>query len=155
LCDLVAIVSHGEKKVSSEGGHRLAATSPLNRGRVEHVKTLLPVVQRAIAGRNLALLGEAIEWDALAMHAVMQTGRPSLLYWQAGTLEILQAVRQWREDKGMAAYFTIDAGPNVHVICEAQDAPTVQAHLARLPAVQNVLVSRPGPAPFALSNHLF
>jgi diphosphomevalonate decarboxylase len=155
LCDLVAIVSSAEKSVSSEGGHRIAATSPLNRARVAHVNTLLPTVQRAIADRNLAQLGDPLEWDALAMHAVMQTGTPSLLYWQPGTLEVLQAVRKWRAAEGLVAYFTIDAGPNVHVLCAAHDAPTLQARLAALPAVATVLISHPGSAPFALPDHLF
>jgi diphosphomevalonate decarboxylase len=155
LYDLVAIVSSAEKKVSSEGGHRIAATSPLNLARVEHVKTLLPVVQAAIAERDLAKLGDPVEWDALAMHAVMQTGTPSLLYWQPGTLEVLQAVRRWRVEDGIASYFTIDAGPNVHVLCLAEDAPTLQTRLSALPSVVDVLVSRPGPAPFAVTDHLF
>lgn len=155
LIDLVAIVSSGEKKVSSEGGHRIAATSPLNQARVAHAKSLLPVVQAAIAERDLAKLGDPVEWDALAMHAVMQTGTPSLLYWQPGTLEVLQAVRRWREEDGINAYFTIDAGPNVHVLCASQDAPVVQARLSALPYVVDTIVSRPGPAPFVLPDHLF
>ncbi len=155
LVDLVAIVSSAEKHVSSEGGHRIAATSPLNRARVAHVEELLPIVQRALATRDLALLGAAVEWDALAMHAVMQTGNPILLYWQPGTVEILHAVRHWRSEEGLAAYFTIDAGPNVHVLCDAHDASAVEARLSALPSVANVIVSRPGPAPFALADHLF
>jgi diphosphomevalonate decarboxylase len=155
LIDLVAIVNSSEKKVSSEGGHRIAATSPLNQARVDHVKNLLPIVQAAIAERDLAKLGDPVEWDALAMHAVMQTGTPSLLYWQPGTLEVLQAVRRWREEDGISAYFTIDAGPNVHVLCASQDAPVVQARLSALSSVVDILFSRPGPAPFALPDHLF
>lgn len=53
------------------------------------------------------------------------------------------------------AYFTIDAGPNVHVLCTAADASAVQARLEALPTVESVLVSRPGPAPYALDDHLF
>ena len=155
LYDLVAIVSSAEKKVSSAGGHRIATTSPLNQARVDHVKTLLPVVENAIAARDLAMLGDPVEWDALAMHAVMQTGTPSLLYWQPGTLEVMQAVRSWRSEEGIAAYFTIDAGPNVHVLCTEQDAPMVQSRLAALSTVVDVIVSRPGSAPFAVSDHLF
>jgi diphosphomevalonate decarboxylase len=155
LYDLVAIVSTAEKKVSSEGGHLLAATSPLNQARVAHVKELLPGVEDSIAQRDLNTLGDAVEWDALAMHAVMQTGTPSLIYWQPGTLEIIQAVRSWRAEEGLDAYFTIDAGPNVHVLCPAADAPAVQARLTALPSVSEVLVSRPGPAPYQLTAHLF
>jgi diphosphomevalonate decarboxylase len=85
----------------------------------------------------------------------MQTGTPSLLYWQPGTIEVLQAVRRWRGEDGLASYFTIDAGPNVHVLCLAEDVPTVHTRLSALSSVTEVLVSRPGPPPFALTDHLF
>ena len=155
LCDLVAVVSAAEKAVSSEGGHRMAATSPLNQGRVDHVNCLLPGVVTAIAERDLTTLGAVAEWDALAMHAVMMTGSPSLVYWQPGTLEVIQAVRRWRTQDGLPAYFTIDAGPNVHVLCHAADAALVESKLSDLPSVQRVIVSRPGPAPYSLADHLF
>jgi diphosphomevalonate decarboxylase len=155
LYDLVAVVSSEEKAVSSADGHKLAGRSPLNAGRVRFVQEVLPATRAAIAACDLHQLGPIIEQDALAMHAVMMTSNPSLLYWQPGTLEVIHAVRQWRERDGLAAYFTIDAGPNVHVICEAADAPTVEEALATLPAVQRVIVSRPGPAPQRLDEHLF
>jgi len=154
LYDLVAVVSSAEKAVSSEGGHGLAASSPLNRARVAWVNTVLPSVRQAIAARDLAHLGPIIEQDALAMHAVMMTSSPALFYWQPGTLEIIQALQQWRAD-GLNAYFTIDAGPNLHVLCEAADVATVEERLASLPTVQRVIVSRPGPGPQKLDDHLF
>lgn len=155
LYDLVAVVSGAEKAVSSEQGHRLAISSPLNSGRVASLPTALAEVRAALATRDLHRLGPVIEQDALAMHAVMMTSTPSLLYWQPGTLEIIQAVRHWREHDGLQAYFTIDAGPNVHVLCEANDVATVQTHLATLSSVQQIIVSCPGPAPILLSEHLF
>ncbi|MBX3061312.1 MAG: diphosphomevalonate decarboxylase, partial [Anaerolineae bacterium] len=155
LYDVVAVVSGAEKAVSSEQGHGLAATSPLNAGRVASVAQALADVRIAIAQRDLARLGPVIEQDALAMHAVMMTSQPPLFYWQPGTLEIIQAVRAWREQDGLQAYFTIDAGPNLHLLCEAHAVAAVQARLATLGSVQQVIVSRPGPAPFLLDKHLF
>ncbi|CAN5781633.1 diphosphomevalonate decarboxylase [soil metagenome] len=155
LYDIVAVVSGAAKHLSSEGGHKLAATSPLQNGRIGSLETALPSVRQALAARDLAQLGPILEQDALAMHAVMMTSRPSLLYWQPGTLEILQAVRQWRAEDGLAAYFTIDAGPNVHLMCEAQTVTEVQKRLQALPSVQSIIVSPPGPAPQQLDNHLF
>ena len=154
LYDLVAVVSGSEKAVSSEAGHRLAATSPLLSGRAASLATALPAVRQAIAQRDLACLGPVIEQDALAMHAVMMTGDPSLLYWQPGTLEVLHAVRRWRGE-GLPVYFTIDAGPNVHLICEEQDAASVEQLLKTLPSVQQIITSRPGSGPQAQSEHLF
>lgn len=155
LYDVVAIVSRGEKAVSSAGGHRLAATSPLNAARVAAVEGWLPQVQEAIVQRDLAQLGPLLELDALTMHAVMQTSTPSLLYWQPGTVQVLQAVRAWRENDGLAAYFTLDAGPNVHILCAAADAEAVHERLSDLSAVEEVLISRPGPGPQFLADHLY
>ncbi len=155
LYDVVAVVSGVEKAVSSEQGHGLAGSSPLNRGRVAGLDHALAEVRTALADRDLHRLGPVIEQDALAMHAVMMTSSPNLLYWQPGTLEIIHAIRQWREQEGLAAYFTIDAGPNIHVICEAATAPIVQSRLQTLSSVQQIIVSRPGPAPLVLREHLF
>jgi diphosphomevalonate decarboxylase len=155
LYDLVAVVNSGEKAVSSADGHKLAGASPLNQGRVAYVQQVLPETRAAIAACDLARLGPIIEQDALAMHAVMMTSTPSLFYWQPGTLAVMQAVRLWRERDGLTAYFTIDAGPNVHVLCAAADAPAVEEALATLPAVQRVIVSRPGAEPQFLNEHLF
>ena len=155
LRDVIAIVSAGAKRVSSSSGHRLAATSPLNAARTRRVGAWLETVRRAIAERNLSLLGPILELDALAMHGVMMTSAPSLLYWQPGTLEVLHAVRAWREEEGVPVYFTIDAGPNVHLICEADTAAEVERRVGALPAVRRVLTSGPGTGPQLLDGHLF
>lgn len=154
LYDLVAIVSSAEKSVSSADGHQLAGKSPLNDGRVAYVNSVLAETRSAIADCDLSRLGPIIERDALAMHGVMMTSEPNLFYWQPGTIEIIQAIQAWRQRDGLQAYFTIDAGPNVHVICAAADVAVVEEQLASLPAVQRVLVSRPGSGPQLLDEHL-
>lgn len=155
LQDIVAIVSAAEKAVSSESGHLLAVSSPFNMSRIDHIDALLTEVRSAIATRDIERLGVVIERDALAMHAVMMTSTPSLLYWQPGTLEVMQAVRQWREQDKLPVYFTIDAGPNVHLICESAYRATVVDRLRALKSVEQVLVSKPGPGPILLDSHLF
>lgn len=155
LRDVIAIVSAGAKRVSSSSGHRLAATSPFNAARTRRVGEWLKTVRRAIAERDFSLLGPILELDALAMHGVMMTSSPSLLYWQPGTLEVLQAVRAWREEEGVPVYFTIDAGPNVHLICEAESADEVERRVGALPAVGRVLASGVGRGPQLLDGHLF
>ncbi len=155
LRDVIAIVSAGAKRVSSSSGHRLAATSPLNAARTACVGAWLETVRRAIAERDISLLGPVLEADALAMHGVMMTSEPSLLYWQPGTLEVLHAARAWREEEGVPVYFTIDAGPNVHLICEADAAAEVERRVSALPAVRRVLTSGPGAGPELLDGHLF
>ena len=155
LHDIVAVVSSHAKKVSSARGHTMAASSPLNAGRIAYVNQVLPQVRDAISDRDLDTLGPILEQDAIAMHAVMMTGEPSLFYWQPGTLAVMQAVRQWREEEQLPVYFTMDAGPNVHLMCEEQDVEAICRRLAGMSEVERVISSGPGTAPQFLEQHLF
>jgi diphosphomevalonate decarboxylase len=154
LRDLVAIVAYQHKEVGSHEGHRLAPTSPCHAVRLAAVPDLLAAVRESIAQRNLAALGQAMEADALAMHGVMMTSRPSLLYWLPGTAAVLQAVRAWRAE-GLAVYFTLDAGPNVHCFCQATDANKVEARLKAILGVEAVITSGPGDGVRLVNYHLF
>jgi diphosphomevalonate decarboxylase len=145
LRDVVAIVSRAHKTVGSSRGHGLAVSSPLHTARVSAVPAMLAACKRALLARDLAAMGPILEQDALMMHAVMMTSRPPLYYWTPGTLEIVQAVQRWRGE-GLAVYFTIDAGPNVHLICAAGDAAVVERRARALPGVLDILVSGPGRA---------
>lgn len=143
LVDIVAVVSRHHKAVGSTGGHALAHTSPLNPARLTHVHTALARARSAILARDIETLGEVMELDALTMHAVMMTSRPSLLYWLPGTLAVMHAVRSWRRE-GIPVYFTIDAGPNVHVITLPTYAADVRHRLHALPDVQETIECRTG-----------
>ncbi len=143
LADLVAVISREHKSVGSTGGHRLATTSPLNVARLAHVHTALAQARSAILARDLEMLGDVLEQDALTMHAVMMTSQPSLLYWEPGTVAVMHAVRRWRQE-GIPAYFTIDAGPNVHIITEPAHVTALQDRLRELPFVQDVIVCYTG-----------
>jgi diphosphomevalonate decarboxylase len=107
------------------------------------VPRLLVECRRAILERDFEALAVLTELDCHLMHAVMMTSSPPLLYWQPATLSVMQAVRAWR-GQGLPACYTIDAGPNVHVICERGVADRVSARLREIPGVSHVLVAPPG-----------
>lgn len=143
LRDVIVIVSQTHKAVGSSGGHRLAPTSSLQSARLAGVEARLATCREALLARNLATMGRVIEEDAIIMHAVMMSSQPPLYYWEPATMDIIHATLQWR-DEGIPVYFTIDAGPNVHLICEATQADDIKARAAQLPGVQQVITSGPG-----------
>lgn len=143
LRDLVAVVGREHKQVGSQQGHTLAPTSPLHGARLEAVPGLLAAALDAVEGRDLDALGLVVEADALAMHGVMMTSQPSLFYWLPATVTVMRAVRAWRQE-GAEAFFTLDAGPNVHCLCAAAQAEELEGRLRRLPGVLDVLANRPG-----------
>jgi diphosphomevalonate decarboxylase len=154
LHDIVAIVSYQHKRVGSHEGHALAPSSPFYKARLAAVPEWLEIALSGIRERDLGLLGPAAEADALAMHAVMMTSRPSLLYWLPETVTVLQAVRTWRNE-GLEVYFTLDAGPNVHCFCHADAAADIEARLRNLAGILDVLVSGPGRGVRQVEWHLF
>jgi diphosphomevalonate decarboxylase len=155
LVDLVTVVSRARKPVSSAAGHRTAATSPLLEGRLQAVARLVPRAEEAIRSRDLAALGEAMEADALSMHAVIMTARPPVIYWEPETVAVIRKVRALREKEGLACFFTIDAGPNVHVITLPEQEETVARALESLAGVLEVLRCRCGPGAHLTEDHLF
>ena len=143
LADCIAIVSQAHKFTGSTEGHARAHTSPLQVARQAEVPRLLEECRRATLERDFEALAVLTELDCHLMHAVMMTSSPPLLYWQPATLSVMQAVRAWRT-RGLPTCYTIDAGPNVHVICEAGAAAQVSALLGEIPGVSQVLVAPPG-----------
>lgn len=156
LHDVVLVFSDEEKAVKSAEGHAFAKTSPLNLGRLTAVADMLPRLRAAIAARDLSAMGEIAEQDALLMHSVMMTSSPSLAYWKAETIEGIHAVRRWRAE-GLPCYFTIDAGPNLHVLVEGSRAPEVVRRARetfRLPP-ERIVDAGPGEGARLVPDHLF
>ena len=143
LADCVTIVSQGHKPVGSTEGHAIAYTSPIQAARVAGAPERIERCKRAILERDFDALAEVMELDSNLMHAVMMTSTPRLLYWQPATLTVMQAVAEWRQS-GLPACYTIDAGPNVHVICPGEWAVELAGRLRQIPGVQTVLTAHPG-----------
>jgi diphosphomevalonate decarboxylase len=143
LVDCIAIVSQGHKPVSSRDGHALARTSLLQSSRVADAPRRLAICREAILRRDFDALAEIAELDCNLMHAVMMTSTPRLIYWQPATLAVIQAVQEWRSD-GHPVFFTIDAGPNVHVFTLPEHVQHMVEQLSQLPGVERVLITHPG-----------
>jgi diphosphomevalonate decarboxylase len=144
LRDVIAIVSRVHKQVSSTEGHSLAPTSHLYQARLSSIADRLAKARVALLEKDLATLGPLIEEDTASMHAVMMTSRPPIYYWQPGSIQLIHQVQNWRAE-GLEVYFTLDAGPNVHLICQATDQPEVEKRLKDIEEVLEVIVSGPGP----------
>ena len=145
LVDCIALVSQEEKPISSSAGHSLAGTSLLQATRLADAPRRLNLCRKAILERDFKALADVVELDSNLMHAVMITSTPPLLYWQPATIEIMHAVQAWRKE-GLAVCYTIDAGPNVHVLCFADQEKNITERIRHLNGVNQVLTARPGGA---------
>lgn len=139
----IAVTSEQKKAASSTAGMELTRQhSPYYSAWVERSESTLHAMRDAIATRDFTRVGELSEASALAMHAVMISC--NLLYWNPATVALLHAVAEFRRS-GLECYATIDAGPQVKVLCQPSELSTLASKLQDVPGVLRVLRAAPGP----------
>ena len=142
---VAAVTSRAPKPVSSGDAMEISRrTSPFYSRWIEEQDMDLATARDAIAVRDFGKLASIAEHNCLKMHSVMWASRPPVVYWNAATLACLERVRELQA-QGAAAFFTIDAGPQVKVICLPEDETRVIDALSNTDGVETVLVSGIGP----------
>lgn len=142
---VVAIVGGGTPKEakSRDAMDHTARTSPFYRAWLDLVPKDLAGAEAALAAGDLEQLGVIAECNSLAMHASALAARPGVLYWQPPTIAVLTRVRGLRSC-GLAAWATMDAGPHVKVLTNAEDASTIAMQLRDIDGVTAVTISAAG-----------
>lgn len=153
---VIAVTSKKDKKVKSRAGMKHSvATSPYYQS---WAKDVVPkhteIIKKAIADKDFKTLGETAELNALDMHAVAIATTPPVIYWNAGTMDIIHAVMDWR-DEGMGCYFTIDGGPQVKVMCLDKDAEEIARRVREFENIEDVIITKPGSGARIVDDHLF
>ncbi len=124
---IVAVNAHGPKAMSSGEAMQLSAqTSPFYDRWVKSQDVDLAAARTAVLERDFSKLAEVSEHSCLKMHSVMWGSRPPVVYWNAATIACMESVRQMQCD-GLDVFFTVDAGPQVKVICLPEIADEVHS----------------------------
>jgi len=152
---VVAVTSKREKKVRSRMGMKASVeTSAFYKGWLDSVEEDLDSVRKGILKKDFREVGETAEHNCLKMHSIMLAAKPSILYWLPSTVEIMRNVHEWREN-GLECYFTIDAGPQVKLICLEKDIPAIQERLKSIKGVEDMIFTKPGQGAGVTEDHLF
>ncbi len=156
VVDIIAVVDSSEKKISSSAGHLNAWTSPLFSTRLAGIEEKIAQLTNAIQVDDFRTIGRIAEHDALEMHSVMMSQTPGCFYMTKKSQEIMAWVRQdLRQKNNLPAYFTLDAGPNVHVLCLEQDQKTILEKLRiKFPELKLVIADHKGEGPSLKSKDL-
>jgi len=126
LRDAVLIVSSVLKKVSSTAGHGFMNDHPFAEGRYRQARKHLNCMMLALQNGDEKTFIEVVEDEALTLHSLLMTSSPDGMLLQPNSLSIINAVRAFREKTGLMVCFTLDAGPNVHLLYREEDKETVQ-----------------------------
>ncbi len=114
--DTILLVSEAEKSVSSTAGHGLMDQQPYAAVRYEQATRrfgrLLDILRRGELDDFCTL----VEADALDLHALMMQSHPPYLLMEPATIAVIKAVQGFRQNTKLPVCFTLDAGPNVHLL---------------------------------------
>ena len=141
---VIGVASEAAKDTASTDGMRhTAASSPYFAPFVAAAPSDLRQALDAVRARDLEALGLVAERSALRMHASAMAADPAVVYLRGATVEGLHALRALRR-RGVAAFFTCDAGPHPKALTTVRDADAVAAALAAVPGVLRTIIAAPG-----------
>lgn len=139
------VVDDKRKDVSSTEGMRLVVeTSPYYEGWVSSSIEDLADIKVAIQEQDIVKTGEIAERSALKMHALNLSANPPFNYWSPDSIIAMRQVTALRE-QGYPAYITMDAGPNVKIICKASQIDEIYAILSDNYREDQLVKALPGP----------
>ena len=129
LRDAVLIVDDTEKKVSSSAGHELMQRHAYRDARITQAEDNLALMLQALKTGDEALFFRVLENEALGLHGLMMSSVPGYILIKPNTITIFDKIRDFREQHQVSLGFTMDAGPNIHLIYFSRDASQVRAFI--------------------------
>lgn len=145
LAMIFILVNDRPKIISSRlGMQQTVKTSSYFPIWVKEAEKDLIIAKNAIANQDFEALGKVSEANALKMHATTLACEPPFSYWSPDSLRAMDEVRTLRQ-QGFSCYFTMDAGPNVKVLCQKNDAPAILQELQKEFLPSQLIIANAGP----------
>ncbi|RLD50772.1 MAG: diphosphomevalonate decarboxylase [Bacteroidetes bacterium] len=116
LNDSILITSPEKKSVSSSQGHSLMNGHAYEEARYNQAQTNFHGLSEALKTGDEKKFITIVENEALSLHALMMASNPGFTLLNQNTWNIIHAIRKFRKKNNMMLAFTLDAGPNVHLI---------------------------------------
>ena len=112
----ILIVDNTTKDVGSSAGHALMNAHPYRENRIDQANENIKSILNSLRNGDWENFGEVLENEALSLHALMMSSYPSFTLLKPNSLKIIEKIRDYRKIQKLPLYFTIDAGPNIHLI---------------------------------------
>lgn len=116
LKDSVLIISAEEKTVSSRAGHDRMIEHAFAEARFVQAKKKFSLMVSALKSGDADEMGRILESEALSLHAMMMTSPNAYTLLRPNTLAAMEMIWAFRRETQLPLYFTLDAGPNLHLI---------------------------------------
>ncbi|MCG8336873.1 MAG: diphosphomevalonate decarboxylase [Proteobacteria bacterium] len=152
---IVCAISTEKKEISSgDAMNHVRDSSVFYKSWLESSKDLFRAGLLALKNRNLELLGSVMQRSYKQMVATMLGADPPILYWLPQSIELVHFCHSLRR-RGIGAWETMDAGPQVKILCLASELSAITSALANYLDENQIIVAKPGNAPILLRQSEF
>lgn len=114
--DSILIVNSGIKQVTSSQGHEIMESNPYKEIKFETGKLNAFKLINALKSGDEKLFRNIIESEAAGLHAMFLTSNQPYVLIKPESLHIINKLNKFRQDSGLEFSFTLDAGPNIHLL---------------------------------------
>lgn len=150
----ILIASSAEKKVSSRVGHALMKTNPFAKTRYKQANENMDEILEALEAGDLEKFGVITETEAMTLHALMMCSSPNFILMTPSTIAMINKIKSFREETKLPVYFTLDAGPNIHLLypenIKNKVIPFIQAELSEHCENGKIIWDKVGKGPVAI-----
>jgi diphosphomevalonate decarboxylase len=149
--DTILVIDENKKSVSSTAGHQLMNNHPYKQGRLEQAKRNIDLTIEALTNGDTQLFNSVCEEEALSLHALMMSSNPGFILLKSQTLAAIDKIRDFRQQSHIPICFTLDAGPNIHLLYPMSEKqkvmPFIETELKPLCKNQHIIQDRTGSGP--------
>ena len=144
---LICIASRETKKISSREGMEISKrTSPLYQDWLDTNEKHISLALDAIKEKNMSRLEKVTEENCNFMHEVMKTSKPSIIYMNDVTHNCIAEIENLIAS-GHKLFYTIDAGPQIKIICDPKSTNTIKDTIAQKTDVIDIIHTGLGGSP--------
>lgn len=129
LRDAILVVDDATKKVSSSAGHALMNAHAYREARKVQAADNLEKMVIALKTGDESLFFKVLENEALSLHSLMMSSNPGYLLMRPATVSIIENILDFRQQSGIGIGFTLDAGPNIHLLYFERDRSAVKGFI--------------------------
>ena len=114
--DSILVVDSGVKQVTSSQGHAKMESNPYKEVKYETASKNALALINALKTGDEKLLRNIIEYEAARLHSMFLLADPPYILIKSESLQIINKLIMFRQDSGLEFSFTLDAGPNIHIL---------------------------------------
>ncbi len=130
--DTILLVDTTPKKISSRIGQSMMKGNPFAEVRYKQALSNISKMKKSLIENDWDLFTSVTENEALTLHALMMTSSPGYIMMHPNTVRIIQEINEIRKRKNIKICYTIDAGPNIHLLYPSEEFGKVEPVLDEL-----------------------